>query len=448
MAGAGAAAGAAIFDALPAAKVMAARTLPLNPGVVIIGGGIAGLTAAMTLNKANIPNCILEARERLGGRAYTESKTFGVPYDHGATWYHSANINPLLQQVRSHAFDIVDDNAKETVLFMDGKEATQAQYDALEKSLEKISYQVDYGNETYEKAGHDLAIGEVIPIENRTDYIAHAMTGALEQGVETYHLSLYDKFQQKDTADEALAKEGCGYSAVKTLSEGAQVYLGTPVRHVNWVSSDIVVTTDIGPVHARAVIVTVPPILIGEKRIRFDPPMPPEKWMSIKTLPMGLVDKVAFSFESGYMKGIKPNTVALIQNNENGPVWRFHLRPQGQDLAVGYIGGRHAKVLNQQPPTDVKRAGLGALMSAFGGELKNHVVASHYTNWLSDPWSHGSFTCSRVGANYSRTLFAKSLSRRLFFAGEACSIEWSGQLTGAYLTGIDAAKEVMRRVKF
>jgi monoamine oxidase len=283
--------------------------------------------------------------------------------------------------------------------------------------------------------------------KSRTDIIAHAMTGPLEEGVETYALSLYDLYQQKKTGQDMLAKEGMGYSVTKSLNEGVEVFLKTPVRHINWYSSDVVVTTDIGPVNAKAVIVTVPPILIGEKKIRFTPPLPPDKWAAIKTLPMGLVDKIAFSFDKGYMSGVKANTVCLIQNGNNGPVWQFHLRPLGQDLAVGYIGGRAAKILNQQNPADVKRAALGALMSAFGGELKNHIKASHYTNWLADPWAHGSFTVARIGSTYARTEMARPMGKRVFFAGEGCSIEWSGQAGGAYLTGIEAAKQVMDKVK-
>jgi monoamine oxidase len=448
IAGAAGTAGLAALQALPGIEAMAAgAALPLNPGVVIIGAGIAGLAAAKTLMEQGCPCIILEARDRVGGRAYTESETFGFPYDHGATWFHSADINPLCPLVRAHAFDLVDDSDRQTVVYMDGKEATQAQYDALTKSLEGVTYQIDYGNEFYEQAGRDLAIAEMAVPKSRTDIIAHAMTGPLEQGVETYALSVYDLYQQKKTGLEMRAKEGMGYSVTKSLGGTTQVFLKTPARQINWASSNIIVTTDLGPVNAKAVIVTAPPILLGEKKLRFDPPLPPDKWAAIKTLPMGLVDKIAFSFDKGYMSGIKADTICLIQNGDNGPVWQFHLRPMGQDLAVGYIGGRAAKILNQRTVTDVKRAALGALMSAFGGELKNHVKASHYTNWLADPWAHGSFSVARVGSTYARTEMAHPISRRLFFAGEACSIEWSGQAAGAYQTGVHAAKQVMEQVK-
>ena len=62
-----------------------------NPDVVIIGAGIAGITAARDLAKAGVSFIVVEARDRIGGRAYTETSTFGVPYDHGCAWLHSAD---------------------------------------------------------------------------------------------------------------------------------------------------------------------------------------------------------------------------------------------------------------------------------------------------------------------------------------------------------------------
>jgi len=57
--------------------------LPTTRDVVVIGAGAAGLSAARTLIGAGKTVVVIEAADRVGGRAYTESETFGVPYDHG-----------------------------------------------------------------------------------------------------------------------------------------------------------------------------------------------------------------------------------------------------------------------------------------------------------------------------------------------------------------------------
>ncbi|MCP4941605.1 MAG: FAD-dependent oxidoreductase, partial [Planctomycetaceae bacterium] len=83
--------GVATFAALP----VWSQSLPSNPDVVVVGAGIAGLTAAKTLLAAGRSVVVVEAADRIGGRAYTETTTFGVPFDHGCSWITAANDNPF-----------------------------------------------------------------------------------------------------------------------------------------------------------------------------------------------------------------------------------------------------------------------------------------------------------------------------------------------------------------
>jgi len=66
---------------------------------VIIGAGMAGLAAGCKLKERSKNFLILEADTRVGGRAMTDNETLDIPFDHGATWIHSAAINPLMKQV-------------------------------------------------------------------------------------------------------------------------------------------------------------------------------------------------------------------------------------------------------------------------------------------------------------------------------------------------------------
>lgn len=71
-----------------------AQTIPTNPDVVIVGAGSAGLSAAHALIKDGYSVVIVEAANRAGGRAYTESDTFGLPFDHGCSWISAPQKNP------------------------------------------------------------------------------------------------------------------------------------------------------------------------------------------------------------------------------------------------------------------------------------------------------------------------------------------------------------------
>ncbi len=64
--------------------------------VVVVGAGAAGLAAGRTLERAGVSFRVLEAKDRIGGRAFTDTVTFdGLPFDHGCHWLHSASLNPL-----------------------------------------------------------------------------------------------------------------------------------------------------------------------------------------------------------------------------------------------------------------------------------------------------------------------------------------------------------------
>ena len=76
--------------------------------VVVIGAGAAGLTAARELVSAGLAVRVLEARGRVGGRAWTDRETFGVPIDRGCAWLHSADRNPWATYAREHGFTVLE----------------------------------------------------------------------------------------------------------------------------------------------------------------------------------------------------------------------------------------------------------------------------------------------------------------------------------------------------
>ncbi len=90
-----------------------------------------------------------------------------------------------------------------------------------------------------------------------------------------------------------------------------------------------------------------------------------------------------------------------------------------------------------------KEALLGKLERIYGPEVRNHVTDVAMTNWRADPWHRGSFTATLPGAAKQREKLRAPVDDTLFFAGEAQSMRWGGMLPGAFLTGKQAAGEIM-----
>ncbi|MEM7076007.1 MAG: FAD-dependent oxidoreductase, partial [Pseudomonadota bacterium] len=93
------------------------RDWPANPDVIIVGAGAAGLSAARTLRKKGLSCLILEAAERVGGRAWTENRSFGAPVDHGCSWISGADRNPFTKLAEDLGYTLVDHTNAGTDLF-------------------------------------------------------------------------------------------------------------------------------------------------------------------------------------------------------------------------------------------------------------------------------------------------------------------------------------------
>src|SRR6202167_4812813 len=80
--------------------------LPREADIVVIGAGAAGIAAARRIQSANRKVIVVEADSRLGGRCWTDSATFDVPFDRGARWLHNPETNPMVRLARSAGLDI------------------------------------------------------------------------------------------------------------------------------------------------------------------------------------------------------------------------------------------------------------------------------------------------------------------------------------------------------
>lgn len=103
-----------------------------DPDVAIVGAGVAGLTAARALMSAGKSVQVIEARDRIGGRAFTDSTTFGFPFDHGAQWIEAGKANPAMAIVREAPAKAILDRS-EQVIYIAGNELSQDDYARFEK---------------------------------------------------------------------------------------------------------------------------------------------------------------------------------------------------------------------------------------------------------------------------------------------------------------------------
>ncbi|MEH6631334.1 MAG: NAD(P)/FAD-dependent oxidoreductase [Halopseudomonas aestusnigri] len=424
--------------------------LPLTPDVIVVGAGIAGVASARKLMMHGVSVLVLEARDRIGGRAYTESDTFGVPYDHGCAWLHSADVNPLSTLIKdTPGFDIFDHGALETQFYCSGRKASPEDYASAEKSEDAL-YDDLWAYDA--EAGGDISIHDLRPPKNEWDLLAQLRKGEFEAGQKTQDLSVIDYQTQHESGTEWLVPQGLAAGIFKALGE-VPVKLNTPVNKINWGGKAVIIETDQGNISCKAVVITVPTEIIADETLKFEPCLPADKVEAFSQLPMGVLDKITLQFKDEFnslLSDLHTTTAYIRDQSDQGDVgsgmWRDHLiRPFGQALDTMFVGGQFARDLTAEKDADrlAFDLALNSLSDVFGADVKKLFVGGHFTKWHADPWARGGYAYSNIGHNHKRETARLPVEGRLFFAGEALHGKWASMAPGAYLTGRQAAEEVL-----
>jgi monoamine oxidase len=107
---------------------------------------------------------------------------------------------------------------------------------------------------------------------------------------------------------------------------------------------------------------------------------------------------------------------------------------------IGFLGGACGRDLRTEGDAAMIDFAVDELVRMFGGDLRRHVGRSTATAWTLDPNIGGGYSAARPGHAHRRVDLAASVDDRLFFAGEACSIDEFSTCHGAYRTGVAAAE--------
>jgi monoamine oxidase len=412
--------------------------MPTNPDVVVVGAGSAGLAAARTLIDARRSVVVVEARDRIGGRAFTDRATFGVPFDAGCSWTYAAKRHPYRQMARAWGYRLLGEERARDTVRVGGRDASADElelYDeagsALDRALRKNG-----------QAGRDVSAGSVSPRHLPWIELCEADVGAMEMGMDLDDFSCLDWWQLENEEPRSIA-EGFG-SLVHQFGRGIPVKLDTPASRIRWGGPGVVVETPVGSIAAKAAIVTVSTGVLGSGAIAFDPPLPVWKQQAIVDVPMGLLVKVPLQFR-GTRFGLSGNGW-LSYYAKTREVCQFQTWPVDRDLLIGFMGGRFAWDISAAGEAAAVDFALGELRKLFGGAIDKAFVKGALTPWASDPWSRGAYASARPGRVAQRARLAEPIGERIYFAGEAVAGRFAQTCDGAFLSGQAVGRELAARL--
>lgn len=434
--------------------------------VIVAGAGMAGLAAAHTLQTADFSVKILEGRDRIGGRTYTDS-SLGADIDLGAAWIHGPIGNPLTPLavqcgVGTAYTDFANDRGNSIVPFAgDGRRLDTAAFTR--------------GGHLFAGALAHLS-GSILhpppPLTARSlaDLYAHGLPGvdlgSLSEAERLgYHFESvigpqYEDASDLDLIDWRLSQTylhlpggdlllpGGGYSRiVQGMAHGLDIQTGMAVSHIDYRDSTVVVHTNAGPLTADFIIVTVPLGVLQNGPITFRPTLPAAKRKAIGRLGMGNYEKIALQFPRTFWP-LEPQWFTYLGHEETPlyAAWLNIAHFTEQPVLVATHSGSRAQQINRFSDEELIGGCMATLRLLFGSDVPEPVAYAR-TGWGTDPFSLGSYSYYKVGSRAGdRALLAQGVNGRLFFAGEATHPRYFGTVHGAYETGVRAARDVLAAV--
>jgi monoamine oxidase len=408
------------------------NSLPSSVDVVIIGAGAAGLGAAHALTDSHLNFIVLEARDRVGGRAYTMQAADDVIFDVGCGWLHSADENSFVQIAERLAFEIDKtippwrDRAFGEV-FPD-RERVQffRAIDAFYERLEQAAIQ-----------GKDCAASLYLEPGNRWNPMIDAISTYVN-GCELDQVSLLDSDAYEDSGINWRVRRGYG-ALMAAYAAGLPIAFNCNVTLIDHSAKRSRIETSLGTLAADKVIVTVPTNLIADEAIRFSPALP-GKVDAAAGLPLGVDEKVILALAEPEALPKDGNLRGLTNRTAMGT---YHLRPFGQPCIEGFFGGRYAKELADAGEGAIAAAAIDEIVSFLGNDFRRKLTPLTESRWVHDPLARGAYSHALPGHAGDRAILAEPVDGRLFFAGEATSPGFFSTAHGARDSGERAAKEVM-----
>ncbi len=402
--------------------------------VAIVGAGAAGVGAARRLAAAGLSVLVIEASDRVGGRAWTHDID-GMPLDLGCGWLHSGDRNPWTRIAEGTGFAV---DRRDPVW---GKQWRDIGFPPADRAAAQDAFERWEARLADDPPAGDVAALALEPGERWNAWL-DAVSG-FRNGAPLARLSAADYLAYEGAASDANWRvvEGYGRLVAASLPPVA-LRLGTPVRGIA-IGRTVELDTHAGTIAARAAIVTVSTTVLAGDAIAL-PSSCDQTRHAAACLPLGLADKIFLAIEDPAMFEAE---TGLVGDPHDASTASFYIRPLGRPVIEAFVGGAGAHALERDGAAAAFASAVGQLAALLGSRARAAVRPLVATSWGRMDAIGGSYSHALPGHAGRRATLAAPVGERLFFAGEATHPTDFSTAHGAFESGERAAAEVLASLR-
>jgi monoamine oxidase len=444
--------------------------------LVVIGAGLAGLSAARTAAAAGASVVVVEARDRVGGRVLNEDIGGGNVVEVGAQWIGPTQdrLAALAARLGVETFPTYGEG--ENVIEYGGRlrryrgtiprinPVVLLDVERAQRRLNRMARRVPLDAPWEAPHAADLD-GQTAATWMRRNLVTRAGRMLLELGIEAVwaaqpedmsllHVLFYIHsagslemlFDTEGGAQQDRFVGGSQRIPILMAQELGRenVLLGSPVRMVRRGEHGVTVEADGATVRARRAVVAVAPTLAG--RIAYDPPLPGFRDQLTQRMPLGTVAKCMAIYDEPFWRS---ENLSGQGTSDAGPVkLTFDNTPPGgtPGVLLGFLEGRQARELGRLHASERRAAVLDCFARLFGPRA-GRPDAYVERLWAEEEWSRGCYGCHMPTGAW--TAYGPALREPigpLHWAGAEYATVWNGYMDGAVRSGEAAASAVLERL--
>jgi monoamine oxidase len=425
---------------------------------IVVGAGVAGLTAARLLHHHGRTVIVLEARDRIGGRVHTD-RSGEHPVDLGASWIHGITDSPVAGAaaafgMRTMEFTVGGYQPDSRPIAYYGPDGTRLSDAAAQRFVDDIhtvdATLIDVVAASAPDASYRDVTEEALGAQNWDPDRTQRVREYLEHRSEEQYGSWIEDLAAHGLDDDAIDGDEVvfpdGYDRLSAgLVEGLDIRLGHVVTHVRWSPEGVEVTVGDRILNAATAVVTVPVGVLRSGDFTITPPLPSVNATALGRLTMNAFEKVFLRFLTKFWDDA---VYAIRQQGPESRWWHswYDLTPlHGTPALLTFAAGPAAREIRDWPEERVVESILAQLRRLYG-ERVEQPTGVDITAWQDDPFAGGSYAYMTVGSTTAdHDDLATPIGGVLHLAGEATWTDDPATVTAALQSGRRAASRILGR---